>query len=82
MDNKEKAEKLEKLIEKLAEDVKSFVEQTESGLKTTQNNYGVYGAMLSRLSEGNQFHAQILAKAMKRAGANVQGVNDGLQTFC
>ncbi len=81
MNKRKMNEKQIALIKDLACDFADFVEKTESGLKTTQNNYGKYGAMLSRLANGNKQYAQIYALAMIEAGANVQGVNDALKCF-
>ena len=74
-------EKETELIMQLAEDVAPFVREVESGIKTTRNNYGRYGAMLTRLSKGNKKMAMILGYAMMQAGANGQGVHDALQAF-
>ena len=70
-----------KLIKELAEDFAPFVQDIESGIATTQNNYGRYGAMLSKLSKGNRKVANILGLAMIEAGANANGVNDALAVF-
>lgn len=81
MKKSEMNEKQIALIQDLASDFTEFVEKTESGIKTTKNHYGKYGAMLSRLANGNRQYAQIYALAMIEAGANVQGVNDALKCF-
>jgi hypothetical protein len=69
-------EKETELIMQLAEDVAPFVRDVESGIKTTRNNYGRYGMMLTRLSKGNRKMAYILGYA-----ASGQGVNDALRAF-
>jgi hypothetical protein len=72
-----------KLILDLAEDLAPFVKDVESGKipKTTRNNYGAYGQMLTRLSRGKRRGAIILSYALLKAGANAQGVSDALQAF-
>ena len=75
-------EKQSALIDDLANDFAEFVKKTEAGIKTTKNNYGKYGAMLSSLGKGNRQHTEIYALAMIRAGANVKGVQDALKCFC
>ena len=72
----------ERLIKDLANDFLEPVKAIESGIKTTKNNYGRYGQLLSSLSKGNRKHAEIYALAMLEAGANYQGVKDALKCFC
>jgi hypothetical protein len=74
--------KQEALIKDLATDFLDTVKAIESGIKTTRNNYGRYGQILSSLSKGNRQHAEIYALAMMEAGANRQGVIDALKCFC
>jgi hypothetical protein len=75
-------EKQRTLIKDLATDFLDTVKAIESGIKTTKNNYGRYGQILSSLSKGNRQHAEIYALAMLEAGANRQGVMDALKCFC
>jgi hypothetical protein len=74
-------EKETKLIMDLAEDFAPFVKKTESGMALTQNHYGVYGAMISKLSKGNRNVALVLSYAMLQAGANAHGIHSAMQAF-
>lgn len=74
-------EKETKLIMDLAEDFAPFVKKTESGMALTQNHYGVYGAMISKLSKGNRKLALVFSYALMMAGANGQGISDAMQAF-
>jgi hypothetical protein len=69
------------LIDGLAEDLRPVVEEIESGIATTQNNYGRYGALLSQLSKGNKQVACVIAIALCQAGANREGVAWALKLF-
>lgn len=77
MNNEQKA-----LVTDLANDFKDTVKAIESGIKTTKDNYGRYGQLLSQLSKGNRKHAEIYALAMIEAGANRNGVLSALKCFC
>ena len=55
--------------------------EIESGIKTTQNNYGRYGGLIAQLSKGDKGVANIIALALIKAGANSLGVNNGLKLF-
>ena len=70
-----------KLVMDLAEDFAPFVSKIENGTATTKNNYGAYGAMLSKLSKGDRKLALIFAYALKIAGANAVGVSDAIDAF-
>jgi hypothetical protein len=70
---------LAKLITDLATDFKPEVEKIESGIKTTQNNYGRYMSLISTLSKGNKQHAILFSLALNEAGANRQGVADAMR---
>lgn len=67
------------LINELAADLKPMVSKIEAGIKTTQNNYGRYGGLLAQLAHGNKLNAKVIGIALVRAGANAQGVADGLK---
>jgi hypothetical protein len=69
---------LDKLIDDLASDLKDAVTKIESGIKTTQNNYGRYMSLLSTLAK-NKSQAQLVGMALIKAGANRQGVSSALQ---
>ena len=66
--------KVDKLVAELAADFKPVVEKIESGIKTTQNNYGRYMALLSQLGAGDKNKSGIMALALIKAGANRNGV--------
>lgn len=69
---------LDSMILDLASDLEPLVSEIESGTKTTKGNYGRYMGLLSALAN-NKESAQIMALAMIKAGANKQGVSDGLK---
>jgi len=69
------------LVMSLAEDFAPYVSKVENGTATTKNNYGAYGAMLSKLSKGDRKLALIFAYALKIAGANVVGVSNAIDAF-
>lgn len=75
----EAKEKLNTLIDQLADDLRDSVKEIEKSIPSTQNNYGRYMALLGQLSGNNRKTASILAAAMIRAGANTQGVRDAMQ---
>lgn len=67
--------KIAELITSLAADFKDDVAKIEGGIKTTQNHYGRYMALLSTMNQ-NKTTTHILALALIEAGANRQGVLD------
>ena len=69
------------LVLDLAEDFAPFVKKVESGMALTQNHYGAYGSMISKLSKGNRAVALIFSYALMMAGANGQGISDAMQAF-
>ena len=69
------------LVLDLAEDFAPFVKKVESGMALTQNHYGAYGSMISKLSKGNRAVALIFSYALMMAGANGQGISDAMQVF-
>lgn len=75
-------EQRQSLILDLVADFAPYVAKVEKSMATTRNHYGEYGAMLNKLSKGGREMANILALAMVKAGANRQGVADGLKNFC
>ena len=52
------------LVLDLAEDFAPFVKKVESGMALTQNHYGAYGSMISKLSKGNRAVALIFSYAL------------------
>ena len=77
----EQKAKIAALVEGLAEDFAPIVKEIESSIATTQNHYGRYGALLSSMSKGRKAYAQIMALALVKAGANADGVSNGLKLF-
>ena len=73
MENKIENPKVRELITSLAGDFKDEVVKIESGIKTTQDHYGRYMALLSTMNQGKSM-TQILALALIEAGANQRGV--------
>lgn len=71
--------KLNAIVDDLAKEFKPVVSDIESGIKTTQNNYGRYLSLLSQLSDGNKNKSQIFALALIKAGANRAGVSSALK---
>lgn len=74
-------EKLQKLIDELANDLSPEVKRIESSLATTQNHYGDYGNIISRTAKGNKNIALVIGKALVKAGANSVGVANAIRLF-
>jgi hypothetical protein len=55
------------------------VKQIEASLKTTQNHYGQYMALISMLCKGDPVTGKVYALAMIKAGANPSGVGSALK---
>lgn len=70
------------LVAELAADLKPIVAEIEQSIATTKNHYGRYGAILSHLSGGDKLKTAVIFLAMQTAGANSQGLRDGLAAFC
>lgn len=68
------SEAFSRLINGLAEDLKPEVENIEAMPETTRNHYGQYMRLVT-LVPGKE---AIIATALIKAGANVQGVRDAL----
>ena len=73
--------KQQQFVTECAADFKPLVMKIESGIATTQNHYGKYGAVISQLSKGNKNAAGFIALALVEAGANRLGVAYGLKLF-
>ncbi len=65
---------LKETITALAGDFKPLVTEIEASIKTTQDHYGRYMAVISGLSKGNEKVAKIISLALMEAGANPNGV--------
>ena len=70
---------LDKLVNELAEDFRPQVTKIETGLKTTQNNYGAYLSLLSQMAKGDKNLAMVFSLAMIKAGANREGIKSALK---
>ncbi len=64
---------VDRLAGKLTEAVKAIESDTTP---TTQNHYGDYMAIISRVANGNSQIADVASLALIQAGANRQGVLD------
>lgn len=70
---------LDALVNDLATDFKPQVTKIEASIKTTQNHYGRYMALLSQISKGDKHLAMVFSLAMVKAGANREGIKSALQ---
>ncbi len=75
-DKRTQTEKFDDQIRDLARDpdIKDYVKQTESGIKTTKGHYGRYMALLSKFSD-DPLAMLIMPRALKYAGADAYGVD-------
>jgi len=74
--------KLEKAAASLVPDLIELVEAQEKKPMLTRGHYGAYMSVISTLAKGNRTVAVVTAMALKKAGANAQGVNDALRICC
>lgn len=74
-------DKQNKLIDDLAVEFKDTVTAIESGIKTTQDNYGPYMSLISQLGKGNKTMEKVMAIALMRAKANPNGVRSALKVL-
>jgi RNA binding exosome subunit len=72
-------EKLNEMIAELAEVFWTEVTQIEASLKTTQNHYGKYMALISMLCKNDPVLGKVYALALIKAGANPLGVKSALK---
>ena len=70
--------KLDEMVNDLANTLREGVTALEASAPTTRGNYGLYMAVFSRFAD-DVGQARILAMALKKAGANVQGVDDAFK---
>ena len=82
MTDTEKKELVEKIVNALVPDLKPEVDRIEASVATTKGHYANYGQLLSVVGKGDKNKTRIVALALVRAGANKQGVADGLRHFC
>lgn len=74
-------EKVQTLVDSLKPELTPVVKEIESGIKTTQNNYGRYMSLISMLSKGNNNVARIIGFALVECGANRAGVASALHVI-
>jgi hypothetical protein len=80
MSEQTKSDQLDHIIKELSEGLADTVKAIESGIKTTQNNYGAYMSVLSQIGSDSDDHTKrIVAWALIEAGANQQGVKDAMR---
>lgn len=73
--------KSEKLLDELAVDLKPLVDRIEkSKVKSTQNNYGRYLALISTYAK-NKDIAVIVGEGLRRAGGNAAGIAAALRIY-
>ena len=73
--------KSEKLLDELAQDLKPVVDEIENcKVKSTQNNYGRYLALISTYAQ-NEEVAVIVSEGMRRAGGNAAGIAAALRVY-
>jgi len=70
--------KAQEIIDNLAEQLREGVAEIEARRPTTRGHYGLYMAIFGQFAE-DIGQAHILAMALKKAGANAQGVDDALR---
>ena len=68
-------------LDDMTAEFRPLIETIENGITTTRNHYARYGQALSYFSEGCPDKALTLMLIFKRAGANIQGLQDGYKTF-
>ena len=88
---KEKQEKIERLNEYKEKvkkaiatdpDIIAYVQKVETGIKTTQNNYGKYMQFLTGiLSQHGPAFTGAVALGLIESGANAQGVQSALKVI-
>lgn len=66
----------QKLIDELVADYKPIVDEIESGIKTTKNNYGKYMAILGKTDASIR---NVVAYVLVKAGADPEGVRWGMK---
>ena len=75
--------KVQGLIKEFSTDKEmiDIVNKLESGIKTTQNNYGAYMSFLTQFNK-DKLTLYIMAESIKLIkGCNIQGVNSALRVL-
>lgn len=70
---------IEKAALDMVPDLLPIVERQEAKPMTTKGHYGAYMAIIGTLAKGNRTIGLVVAMALKKAGANAQGVNDAFR---
>ena len=68
----------QEIIDSLADKLREGVAEIEASTPTTRGHYGTYMGLFSRFAD-DAGQGRILAAALKKAGANAQGVDDALR---
>ncbi len=66
------------VIDELADKLREGVAEIEASTPTTRGHYGTYMGLFSQFTD-DIGQGRLLAKALIKAGANKQGVNDALR---
>jgi hypothetical protein len=74
-------EKQLQLIKSLADEIRPLVKKIEKSPKTTQDHYGRYGSILTRIAGTDRKLATVYGLAFKEAGANSRGIDAAINTF-
>ena len=74
-------EKQIQLIRELAQDIAPLVKKIEKSPRTTQDHYGRYGSILTRIAGSDRKLATVYGLAFKEAGANSRGIDAAINTF-
>ena len=69
---------VDEVIDSIAATLREVVEEIEASTPTTRGHYARYMVIFSQFAD-DIGQARILAAALKRAGANAQGVEDALR---
>jgi RNA binding exosome subunit len=72
------SDELGAIIDRIADQLRDAVAEIEASVPATRGHYGDYMALLGMLAKDKRT-AEILAAALKKAGANEQGVDDALR---
>ena len=70
-----------KLIDEIAEEIRPLVLKLEDTSQVTKNHYARYGSLLTELAGSDKTLARLYGLALKRAGANVAGINAAIRVF-
>ncbi len=73
-----RSERLQEIVTDLAGDLRDRVKEIERGLKTTQDHYGEYLAIIVGVGGDDTTH-KLIALALIEAGANRNGVRSAIR---